>query len=64
MFIDPNTDNVRQKYVHQQGIVTKARFIPGGMAEERGYSGIFESGADEVLLRFSDAGQRLGSDVT
>ena len=48
--------NPRQKYIHQQGIVTKAKFIP---ANNRGYTGIFESGADNVILRFSEAGQHL-----
>ena len=45
--------NPRQKYIHQQGVVTKAKFIP---ANNRGYTGIFESGADNVLIRFSEAG--------
>ena len=59
MMEDLRTDSVRVKYVHQQGIVTRAKFVPGGMAAERGYSGIFASGSDEVIVRFSDAGQRL-----
>ena len=59
MMIDSNTENVRQKYVHQQGIVTKARYVPLDQSFERGYSGIFDSGADEVILRFSEAGQIL-----
>ena len=58
MMIDSGTENVRQKYVHQQGIVTKARFVPNELSD-RGYSGIFESGSDEVIVRFSEAGQHL-----
>lgn len=58
MMIDSGTENVRQKYVHQQGIVTKARFVPNEHSD-RGYSGIFESGSDEVIVRFSEAGQHL-----
>ena len=55
MMIDSGTESVRQKYVHQQGIVTKARFVPIDNSG-RGYSGIFESGSDEVIVRFSEAG--------
>ena len=59
MMQDLKSESLRVKYVHQQGIVTRAKFVPGGMASERGYSGIFASGSDEVIVRFSDAGQRL-----
>ena len=49
--------NPRQKYVHQQGVVTKGRFE--AFDNERGYTGIFASGAEDVIIRFSDAGQYL-----
>ena len=49
--------NVRQKYVHQQGVVTKAKFVP--VPKNKGFTGIFESGADDVIIRFSEAGQHL-----
>ena len=52
--------NMRQKYVHQQGIVTKAKFVPFERnVRKRGYTGIFESGADDVIIRFSTSGQHL-----
>ena len=54
------TDGIRhprQKYVHQQGVVTKGRFE--AFDNERGYTGIFASGAEDVVIRFSDAGQYL-----
>ena len=52
--------NMRQKYVHQQGIVTKASFVPfKRTVQRRGYTGIFESGADDVIIRFSTSGQHL-----
>ena len=54
---EPVHGRTRQKYVHQQGVVTKARFVP--TQNNRGYTGIFESGADDVIIRFSETGQQL-----
>ena len=50
-------NHTRQKYVHQQGVVTRAKFIP--TQTDKGYTGIFESGAQNVIIRFSDALQHL-----
>jgi len=36
---EPSHGRTRQKYVHQQGVVTKARFVP--TQNDRGYTGIF-----------------------
>ena len=49
--------NPRQKYVHQQGVVTKAKFEITDTS--RGYTGIFDSGASDVIIRFSETGQHL-----
>ena len=49
--------NPRQKYVHQQGVVTKGKFVV--TKRNRGYTGIFASGADDVIMRFSEAGQHF-----
>ena len=54
---EPAHGRTRQKYVHQQGVVTKARFV--ATQNDRGYTGIFESGADDVIIRFSETGQHL-----
>ena len=52
--------NMRQKYLHQQGVVTKAKFVPfRSVVRRRGYTGIFKTGADDVILRFSTSGQHL-----
>ena len=37
--------------------MTKARYITTD--NSRGYTGIFESGADDVIIRFSETGQHL-----
>ena len=44
----------REKFVHQQGVVTKAKFIV--TSRDRGYTGIFSTGAEDVILRFSETG--------
>ena len=57
MGIDPSTQEPRRKYVHQQGVVTKAKFVPFKKnVNKRGYTGIFKSGAKNMVMRFSDAG--------
>ena len=38
-------------------MVTKAKFVP--RVTNAGYTGIFESGADDVIIRLSTAGQHL-----
>jgi len=50
----------RKKMAHQQGIVAKARFIP--VTDEDGsyefpYTGIFESGAEHMIVRLSETGR-------
>lgn len=47
----------RKKLVHQQGVVTKARFVVTNNNQD--YTGIFEGGADNVLIRFSESQQHL-----
>ena len=42
--------------------MTKAKFVP--TQNDRGYTGIFESGADDVIIRFSEAGQYLEGHTT
>lgn len=41
----------RQKLVHTQGLVAKVRWIP--VANDEGYSGIYETGSDTMILRLS-----------
>ena len=41
----------RNKLVHQQGLVAKAEFIP---ATGHPYTGIYASGAQNVIVRFSE----------
>ena len=46
MIIDRRTGFVKGKYLHQQGIVTKAQYVPFSQnVEARGYTGLFQSGA-------------------
>ena len=60
MIIDRRTGFVKGKYLHQQGIVTKAQYVPFSQnVEARGYTGLFQSGAQDVIIRFSEAGQHL-----
>ena len=60
MLIDNRTGFVKAKYLHQQGVVTKAAFVPyKPNVDIRGYTGIFETGATDVIVRFSEAGQHL-----
>ena len=45
----------RQKLVHQQGIVGTGKWVPNKAAlADNGYTGLFRSGSDSVLIRFSD----------
>ena len=54
----------RNKLVHQQGIVGKARYIvEDGIIDTYGYTGIFASGAEDVLVRFSETGLHV-DDIT
>ena len=55
--ITEGRENPRQKYVHQQGVVTKGKFVVTN--RERGYTGIFARGAKDVIIRFSEAGQHF-----
>lgn len=53
--IDNHRDEMprnRNKLLHQQGIVAKAEFIP---VENPIYKGIFESGAQNVIIRMSES---------
>ena len=45
----------RLKLVHQQGVVGLAKWVPieDGVSQN-GYTGIFASGSDSALIRFSD----------
>lgn len=42
----------RKKLVHQQGLVAKAVFKP---TEDHPYTGIFKSGAENMIIRLSEA---------
>ena len=42
----------RQKTTHTQGLVAKVQWEP---VENNGYSGIFETGSDHVIMRLSEA---------
>ena len=45
----------RLKLVHQQGVVGLGKWVPNAEAvAANGYTGIFESGSDSMLIRFSD----------
>ena len=48
----------RNKLVHQQGIVAQAKYVPrcGGNSRCREYTGIFKSGAKNVIVRLSETG--------
>ena len=60
MTIDSRTGNIRAKYVHQQGVVSKVKYVPHPKnVLARGYTGIFKSGANDAIVRFSDASQHL-----
>ena len=49
--------NTRNKLVHQQGLVATGQFIVDtDVVNERGYTGIFASGSDSMLIRFSETG--------
>lgn len=50
---------LRQKHVHQQGIVGKGKFTVNQRAIDEGYTGIFNSGADDVIIRFSETSLHL-----
>ena len=58
----PNSRNdKRLKLVHQQGIVAQARYeVTCGDNERcKEYTGIFKSGAENVLIRLSETGLHL-----
>ena len=57
----PNSRNdKRLKLVHQQGIVGQAKYVPlcgeGTHCKDKGYTGIFKSGAENVIVRLSETG--------
>ena len=55
----PNSRNdKRLKLVHQQGIVGQAKYVPhcGEGTKCKGYTGIFKSGAENVIVRLSETG--------
>lgn len=50
----------RHKLVHQQGVVGTGKFvIAEGITDTYGYTGIFESGSDSMLIRFSETGLHI-----
>ena len=50
----------RHKLVHQQGVVGTGKFvIADGITDTYGYTGIFESGSDSMLIRFSETGLHI-----
>ena len=53
---------MRKKFVHQQGVVGKAVFTVNSAAQSK-YTGIFKSGADDVIVRFSETGLHV-DDIT
>jgi hypothetical protein len=42
----------RAKTIHAQGLVAKVSWVP---VEDNGYSGIYETGSDHVIMRLSEA---------
>ena len=53
-------DDTRLKLVHQQGIVAKGKYVPNCAGIKcRGYTGIFKSGAENVIIRLSETGLHL-----
>ena len=49
----------RHKLVHQQGVVATGKFVIDEDAKAYGYTGIFESGSDSMLIRFSETGLHI-----
>ena len=56
-----NTFNTtRFKLVHQQGVVGTGKFVINeDNLELYGYTGIFKSGSDSMLIRFSETGMHI-----
>ena len=49
--------STRQKLVHQQGVIAKVEFVIDKRAKKKKkYTGLFKSGSDSALIRFSETG--------
>ena len=61
-----NTRNdTRNKLVHQQGLVAMGKFeVDDAVVTEKGYTGIFKSGSDSMLIRFSETGLHVDGITT
>ena len=55
----------RNKLVHQQGIVATGQFVVNPtVVAEKGYTGIFATGSDSMLIRFSETGLHVDGITT
>ena len=56
----PSKDDKRLKLVHQQGIVAMAKYVPSCRGiKGHHYTGIFRSGAENVIIRLSETDLHL-----